>query len=179
VNQTAQAAQQLGSLGRLTRSLKPTHCSRPTKLSEAADAAFGNRRANQYARRYYNGAVQPQHLDPVVPEMLIARPFGFGEQPFFELEDRRERRRAFLPEGFLIMRRILFAAFSFWLRNSGRCAGTDSEFHQRRDGADDGASMRDRHGAGRSANPPRHLPRRPATPTGRASASSSASTWSR
>jgi LemA protein len=43
----------------------------------------------QYARRFYNGAVRQynthiQHF----PELLLAAPFGFGPQDFFQAEDR-------------------------------------------------------------------------------------------
>lgn len=91
VNQTAQAAQQLGSsLGRLIAvaeaypQLKANEnfLKLQTQLSEVEEQI-------QYARRYYNGAVRNLNISiQSFPEMLIARLFGFSEQPFFELEDR-------------------------------------------------------------------------------------------
>lgn len=93
VNQTAQAAQQLGSsLGRLIAvaeaypQLKANEnfLKLQTQLSEVEEQI-------QYARRYYNGAVRNLNISiQSFPEMLIARPFGFSEQPFFELEDRAQ-----------------------------------------------------------------------------------------
>jgi LemA protein len=93
VNQTAQAAQQLGSsLGRLIAvaeaypQLKANEnfLKLQTQLSEVEEQI-------QYARRYYNGAVRNLNISiQSFPEMLIARPFGFSEQPFFELDDRAQ-----------------------------------------------------------------------------------------
>jgi LemA protein len=45
----------------------------------------------QNARRYYNAVVRD--LDTRIqslPDLLVARPFGFAERAFFELEDRAE-----------------------------------------------------------------------------------------
>lgn len=45
----------------------------------------------QMARRYYNGAVRNFNISvQSFPEMVVAKPLGFSEQPFFELEDRSE-----------------------------------------------------------------------------------------
>lgn len=93
VGENAQATQQLGSsLGRLI----------------AVAEAYPDLKANQnflklqeqlaeieeqlqYARRYYNGAVRNMNISiQSFPELLIAKPLGFSEQPFFELEDRAQ-----------------------------------------------------------------------------------------
>ena len=43
----------------------------------------------QMARRYYNGAVRNLNIGiQSFPAVLLARPFGFREEPFFELDDR-------------------------------------------------------------------------------------------
>jgi LemA protein len=45
----------------------------------------------QMARRYYNGAVRNLNIGiQQFPGVLVARPFGFHEQPFFELDDRSQ-----------------------------------------------------------------------------------------
>ncbi len=45
----------------------------------------------QMARRYYNGAARNLNIAvQSFPAVLIAGPLGFGEQPFFELENRAE-----------------------------------------------------------------------------------------
>jgi LemA protein len=45
----------------------------------------------QMSRRYYNGAVRDLNIHiQSFPDVLVARLFNFREQPFFELEDRRE-----------------------------------------------------------------------------------------
>jgi LemA protein len=45
----------------------------------------------QMARRYYNGTVRNLNISiQSVPDMLVARPLGFREEPFFELESRAE-----------------------------------------------------------------------------------------
>jgi LemA protein len=45
----------------------------------------------QMARRYYNGAVRDLNIGiQSFPNVLVARPFGFREEPFFELDDRAE-----------------------------------------------------------------------------------------
>jgi LemA protein len=42
----------------------------------------------QMARRYYNGTVRDLNIGiQSVPDMLVARPFGFREEPFFDLDD--------------------------------------------------------------------------------------------
>jgi LemA protein len=93
VNQTAQAAQQLGSsLGRLVAvaeaypQLKANEnfLKLQQQLSEIEEQI-------QYARRYYNGAVRNLNISiQSFPDLLIAKPFGFAEQPFFELENRAQ-----------------------------------------------------------------------------------------
>ena len=45
----------------------------------------------QMARRYYNGAVRNFNIGiESFPGVLLARPFGFREEPFFELDDRSQ-----------------------------------------------------------------------------------------
>jgi LemA protein len=45
----------------------------------------------QMARRYYNGAVRNLNIGiQTFPAVLLARPFGFREEPFFELDDRSQ-----------------------------------------------------------------------------------------
>ena len=45
----------------------------------------------QMARRYYNGAVRNLNIGiQSFPAVLLAHPFGFREQPFFELDDRSQ-----------------------------------------------------------------------------------------
>jgi len=45
----------------------------------------------QMARRYYNGAVRNLNIGiQSFPGALLARPFGFHEEPFFELDDRSQ-----------------------------------------------------------------------------------------
>jgi LemA protein len=45
----------------------------------------------QMARRYYNGAVRNLNIGiQSFPGVLLARPFGFHEEPFFELDDRSQ-----------------------------------------------------------------------------------------
>lgn len=93
VNQNAQAAQQLGSsIGRLIAvaeaypQLKANEnfLKLQEQLSEVEEQL-------QYARRYYNGAVRNLNISiQSFPELLIAKPLGFSEQPFFELEDRAQ-----------------------------------------------------------------------------------------
>jgi LemA protein len=93
VNVQAQAAQQLGSsLGRLIAvaeaypQLKANEnfLKLQEQLSEIEEQL-------QYARRYYNGAVRNMNISiQSFPELLIAKPLGFSEQPFFELDDRAQ-----------------------------------------------------------------------------------------
>lgn len=55
-----------------------------TQLAEIEDQL-------QFARRYYNGAVRNFNISvQSFPDMIVAKPFGFFEQPFFELEDRSQ-----------------------------------------------------------------------------------------
>ena len=43
----------------------------------------------QMARRYYNGTVRNLNISiQSFPDALVARPLGFREEPFFELDDR-------------------------------------------------------------------------------------------
>jgi len=45
----------------------------------------------QMARRYYNGAVRNLNIGiQSFPGVVLARPFGFREEPFFELDDRAQ-----------------------------------------------------------------------------------------
>ena len=45
----------------------------------------------QMARRYYNGAARNLNIGiQSFPAVLLARPFGFREEPFFELDDRSQ-----------------------------------------------------------------------------------------
>jgi LemA protein len=45
----------------------------------------------QMARRYYNGTVRNLNIGiQSFPDRLVARPLGFREEPFFELDDRAE-----------------------------------------------------------------------------------------
>jgi len=93
VAQNAQATQQLGSaVGRLIAvaeaypQLKANEnfLKLQEQLSEIEEQL-------QYARRYYNGAVRNLNISiQSFPELLIAKPFGFSERPFFELEDRAQ-----------------------------------------------------------------------------------------
>jgi LemA protein len=45
----------------------------------------------QMARRYYNGSVRDLNIAiQSFPQLILARPLGFREQPFFELDDAAE-----------------------------------------------------------------------------------------
>jgi LemA protein len=47
----------------------------------------------QYARRYYNGCARNYNTRvQTFPSLLVAKPFGFREEPFFEVEYVTERR---------------------------------------------------------------------------------------
>ena len=93
VAQNAQATQQLGSaVGRLIAvaeaypQLKASgnFLKLQEQLSEVEEQL-------QYARRYYNGAVRNLNISvQSFPELVIAKPLGFAEQPFFELDDRSQ-----------------------------------------------------------------------------------------
>lgn len=93
VNETAQAAQQLGSsLGRLIAVAEayPQLKANENFLKLQEQLAEIEEQL-QYARRYYNGAVRNLNISiQSFPEMLIAKPLGFSEQPFFELDDRAQ-----------------------------------------------------------------------------------------
>jgi LemA protein len=55
-----------------------------TQLAEIEDQI-------EMARRYYNGAVRNLNISiESFPGVLVARFFGFQEEPFFELEDRSQ-----------------------------------------------------------------------------------------
>jgi LemA protein len=93
VGAQAQAAQGLtGSLGRLMAvaesypdlKANTNFLELQGQLSEIEDHL-------QMARRYYNGATRNLNISvQSFPEMVIAKPFGFTEQPFFELDDRSQ-----------------------------------------------------------------------------------------
>lgn len=93
VAQNAQATQQLGSaVGRLIAvaeaypQLKANEnfLKLQEQLSEIEEQL-------QYARRYYNGAVRNLNISiQSFPELIVAKPLGFSEQPFFELDDRSQ-----------------------------------------------------------------------------------------
>ncbi len=93
VAQNAQATQQLGSaVGRLIAvaeaypQLKANEnfLKLQEQLSEIEEQL-------QYARRYYNGAVRNLNISiQSFPDLVIAKPLGFTEQPFFELDDRAQ-----------------------------------------------------------------------------------------
>jgi LemA protein len=93
VAQNAQATQQLGSaVGRLIAvaeaypDLKANQnfLKLQEQLSEIEEQL-------QFARRYYNGAVRNLNISiQSFPELAIAKPLGFTEQPFFELDDRAQ-----------------------------------------------------------------------------------------
>jgi LemA protein len=93
VTQNAQATQQLGSaVGRLIAvaeaypQLKANEnfLKLQEQLSEIEEQL-------QYARRYYNGAVRNLNISiQSFPELLISKPLGFSERPFFELDDRAQ-----------------------------------------------------------------------------------------
>jgi len=93
VGENAQATQQLGSsIGRLIAvaeaypDLKASQnfVKLQEQLAEIEEQL-------QYARRYYNGAVRNLNISiQSFPELLIAKPLGFSEQPFFELDDRAQ-----------------------------------------------------------------------------------------
>jgi len=56
----------------------------------------------QMARRYYNGAVRNLNISiQSFPGVLMARPFGFHAEPFFELDDRAQAAapQVAFPEG--------------------------------------------------------------------------------
>jgi LemA protein len=93
VGAQAQAAQGLtGSLGRLMAvaesypdlKANTNFLELQSQLAEIEDHL-------QMARRYYNGATRNLNISvQSFPEMVIAKPFGFTEQPFFELDDRAQ-----------------------------------------------------------------------------------------
>jgi len=93
VAQNAQATQQLGSaVGRLIAVAEayPQLKANENFLKLQEQLAEIEEQL-QFARRYYNGAVRNMNISiQSFPELLIAKPFGFSEQPFFELDDRSQ-----------------------------------------------------------------------------------------
>jgi LemA protein len=93
VAQNAQATQQLGSaVGRLIAIAEayPQLKANENFLKLQEQLAEIEEQL-QFARRYYNGAVRNMNISiQSFPELLIAKPFGFSEQPFFELDDRSQ-----------------------------------------------------------------------------------------
>jgi LemA protein len=93
VGDNAQATQQLGSsIGRLIAVAEayPQLKANENFLKLQEQLAEIEEQL-QYARRYYNGAVRNLNISiQSFPELLIAKPFGFSEQPFFELDDRAQ-----------------------------------------------------------------------------------------
>ncbi|HRF10075.1 MAG TPA: LemA family protein [Xanthobacteraceae bacterium] len=93
VAQNAQATQQLGSaVGRLIAVAEayPQLKANENFLKLQEQLAEIEEQL-QFARRYYNGAVRNLNISiQSFPELLIAKPFGFSEQPFFELDDRSQ-----------------------------------------------------------------------------------------
>ena len=93
VAQNAQATQQLGSaVGRLIAVAEayPQLKANENFLKLQEQLAEIEEQL-QYARRYYNGAVRNLNISiQSFPELLIAKPLGFSEQPFFELDDRAQ-----------------------------------------------------------------------------------------
>ena len=93
VGDNAQATQQLGSsIGRLIAVAEayPQLKANENFLKLQEQLAEIEEQL-QYARRYYNGAVRNLNISiQSFPELLIAKPFGFSEQPFFELDDRTQ-----------------------------------------------------------------------------------------
>jgi len=93
VGDNAQATQQLGSsIGRLIAVAEayPQLKANENFLKLQEQLAEIEEQL-QYARRYYNGAVRNLNISiQSFPELLIAKPLGFSEQPFFELDDRAQ-----------------------------------------------------------------------------------------
>lgn len=93
VGDNAQATQQLGSsIGRLIAVAEayPQLKANENFLKLQEQLAEIEEQL-QYARRDYNGAVRNLNISiQSFPELLIAKPFGFSEQPFFELDDRAQ-----------------------------------------------------------------------------------------
>lgn len=93
VGANAQATQQLGSaVGRLIAVAEAyPDLKANTNFLKLQEQLSEIEEQLQYARRYYNGAVRNLNISiQSFPELLIARPLGFSEQPFFELDDRAQ-----------------------------------------------------------------------------------------
>jgi LemA protein len=93
VAQNAQATQQLGSaVGRLIAVAEAyPDLKANTNFLKLQEQLSEIEEQLQYARRYYNGAVRNLNISiQSFPELLIAKPLGFSEQPFFELDDRAQ-----------------------------------------------------------------------------------------
>lgn len=93
VAQNAQATQQLGSaVGRLIAVAEAyPDLKANTNFLKLQEQLSEIEEQLQYARRYYNGAVRNLNISiQSFPELLIATPLGFSEQPFFELDDRAQ-----------------------------------------------------------------------------------------
>ncbi|MBK8009684.1 MAG: LemA family protein [Rhizobiales bacterium] len=93
VAQNAQATQQLGSaVGRLSAVAEAyPDLKANTNFLKLQEQLSEIEEQLQYARRYYNGAVRNLNISiQSFPELLIAKPLGFSEQPFFELDDRAQ-----------------------------------------------------------------------------------------
>jgi len=93
VGDNAQATQQLGSsIGRLIAVAEayPQLKANENFLKLQEQLAEIEEQL-QYARRYYNGAVRNLNISiQSFPELIIAKPLGFSESSFFELDDRAQ-----------------------------------------------------------------------------------------
>lgn len=93
VAQNAQATQALGSaVGRLIAVAEAyPDLKANTNFLKLQEQLSEIEEQLQYARRYYNGAVRNLNISiQSFPELLVARPLGFSESPFFELDDRAQ-----------------------------------------------------------------------------------------
>ncbi len=93
VAQNAQATQQLGSaVGRLIAVAEAyPQLKANTNFLKLQEQLSEIEEQLQYARRYYNGAVRNLNISiQSFPELIVAKPLGFSEQPFFELDDRSQ-----------------------------------------------------------------------------------------
>ena len=93
VAQNAQATQQLGSaVGRLIAVAEAyPDLKANTNFLKLQEQLSEIEEQLQYARRYYNGAVRNLNISiQSFPELLVAKPLGCSEQPFFELDDRAQ-----------------------------------------------------------------------------------------
>jgi LemA protein len=93
VAQNAQATQQLGSaVGRLIAVAEAyPDLKANTNFLKLQEQLSEIEEQLQYARRYYNGAVRNLNISiQSFPELIIAKPLGFSESAFFELDDRAQ-----------------------------------------------------------------------------------------